>query len=147
MFARFLQVSVVVLCVIALIGCEGDTGPAGPTGPTGPEGPPGPSTILAFGDIDDTGPTVLSSGPSGVTVSVTTAGTGDFTVTIDGTFPVTVGVLMVSAASDANPFDDCFVTGEITTWDTAQIVIRVRYWCHNIDTYIDDEFSFVVFGD
>ena len=144
MFIRVLQLSIVLLCVIPLIGCEGDEGPAGPAGPAGP---PGPSTILAFGDIDDTGPTVLASGPSNVTVSVTTAGTGDYTITIDGAFPSAPGVLIVSAASDSNPFDDCFVTGQIITWSTTQIEIRVRYYCHNIATYIDDEFSFVLFGE
>ncbi len=155
MLARIFPVFMALFLVIAVVGCEGDTGPAGPSGaagqdgadgPTGPVGPSGPSTILAFGDIDDDGPTVLSSGPSGTTVSVTTAGLGDFTVTLDGTFPSTTGVLIVSPASDVNPFDNCFPTGQIQTWTTTQIVIRVRYYCTN-NIYINDEFSFVVLGE
>ncbi|UCG52650.1 MAG: hypothetical protein JSW58_03620 [Candidatus Latescibacterota bacterium] len=144
MVARVLQVFLVLLCITALVGCEGDTGPAGPQGPVGP---PGPSTILGYGDIDEIGPTVLSSGPSGTTVSVVKNGTGDYTVTLTGTFPSTTGVLIVSPSSDGDPFDDCFVTGTITSWSTTQIDLWIRYFCHNIGTYVDEEFSFVVLGE
>lgn len=146
MFTRISGVLLVLLCVVAFVGCEGETGPAGPSGATGPPGPPGPVTLLAYADIDEDG-TVLSSGPSGVTVSVVNTGAGVYEVTVSGTFPSTPGVLLTTTSSSFSPFVDCISAGHNMTWGAAQITFDVTVYCTAITALLNGEFSFAIMGD
>jgi len=129
-------------CFTALVSCEGDQGPAGPTGPAGP------SVVLAFGDIDSAPPGVHYAGPQGVTVTVSHVAVGAFEVTVDGTFPNTAGVLIVTLSSaQESSNDDRMSNAHIEGWSDTQIVFRVNIWDISENTLSDADFSFVLLGD
>jgi hypothetical protein len=129
-------------CLMTLVSCEGEQGPVGPPGPVST------SVVLAFGDIDSDPVGVHYAGPQGVTVTVSHVAIGAFEVTVDGTFPDTAGVLIVTLSSvqEANN-DDRMSNAWIEGWSNTQIIFRVNIWDISEDALSDDDFSFVLLGD
>ena len=154
MFTRALQLLLVLLCIIAFVGCEGEVGPAGPAGATGGTGPPGQdgdNVVLVYADMDvitgvDNGVVPLGSGPVGVIVTGTFVSTGNYDVTITGSFPANTGVLMVSVASDQLTLANVFIAASITSWSTTQIDITVDIR-DSAGVVNDEDFSFVILGE
>lgn len=132
MFAKVLQVFVVLLCVSALVGCEGDTGPAGPTGAVGPAGP---SSILGFAAIsaeDPNNTTVFSSGGAATTsVTVSRSGVGVYDVTFTGNYPGVTAFEDVTALGtilDTDNNNVAAISGDQSTANATTIVVRVFVW-------------------
>ena len=141
MFAKVLQVFVVLLCVSALVGCEGDTGPvgaagaAGADGGTGPPGPPGPSFILGFAAISAENPantTVFSSGGAATTsVTVSRSGVGVYNVTFTGNYPgvsTFANVTALATILDTDNNNVAAISGDQSTANATTIVVRVFVW-------------------
>lgn len=144
-----------ILAVVCFAGCEGEQGPVGPegpagaTGPEGPEGPAGPELLLAYGDLDIIGSSynALSLGPSGVSISAFTANTsGDYTITVDGSFPDTQGTMIVSMISEAGT-NNTAIYGDIVSWSTSQIQFRVWIVAITTGDLVQDDFSFLIIGE
>ena len=128
----------VLLIAIVFAGCEGKEGP---TGPRGPEGPPGPNTLICFGTINGSTPSVTSSWPDEVTVAVAAVDVGIWDVTLTGTFPAETGTLLTSMA---DTHLGRTISGWISSWSTTTIVLRVSI-LHN-NTWVNGTFSFALLG-
>jgi hypothetical protein len=64
-------------------GVPGPTGAPGPTGPAGPQGQPGPQYVINA-VVNGDGSLLVSTVPTGTSLTVTRSGAGDYLVTISG---------------------------------------------------------------